>query len=230
MIAGAVAFTYSTNPDKSFFGLRIYNVVSESMTPTVQEDGTIPKGGFRKGDAIIVKKTFPENVKRGDILTVWTDREKIGIPLTHRCVEIIDGMIDDPQLHFITKGDRNKDNDAPIPGSQLIGVKILTLPKLGTVLNFAQEYKALTILLCLGAAALVFAIFVLLSRKSAGKARGPKLPPAIEPYPLPKPQPVLEPVLWPEPAAWPEPIVPMPAYDPGYYQDWRQGYEYTCYQ
>lgn len=175
LITAAVAFMLSNSPDKAFFGYRVYNVVSESMTPTQQLDGSQLKGGFYKGDAIIVKLALPEGVQPGDIITVWTSADKTGTPLTHRCMEVLMDYNGDAQLYFRTKGDANQayDND-PTPGNRLIGIKVATLPHLGEVLNFAQEHKLLTACLCVGTMALIFLGFVLLSRKPGPPARKKK--------------------------------------------------------
>ena len=206
VITGAVAFTFSNKPDKAFFGFRIYNVVSESMTPTVQLDGSLLKGGFKKGDAIIVKVALPEKVKSGDILTLWTnpDPQPDDVPLTHRCVEVLPSDQDGELVYFRTKGDHNADEDpAPFPGSWLIGIKVLTLPKMGTVLDFAQENKVLTIALSVTTLAVIFLLFVLLSRRPNDKTEEEQ-PPQEEPEPEPMPEP------WPEsPPVWP---APAPAY------------------
>lgn len=199
LIAGAIAVTVSSRPDKSFFGYRIYSVVSESMEPTVQEDFTLPKGGFYKGDAIIVKLALPEKVKPGDILTMWTtdDPQEDDIPLTHRCMEVLAGYQGDSQIYFVTKGDHNRDYDpSPIPGRQLIGIKVLTLPKMGIVFGFAQDNKALTVALSITTLAVFFLLYVLLSRRKEDEAEEEDSPQDEDmPEPLPDAPPI-----WPAPA------------------------------
>jgi signal peptidase I len=181
LIAGAIAFTFSNDPQKALFGYRIYSVISESMTPTVQEDGEIPKGGFYKGDAIIVKLALPEKVKPGDIITVRTTPEPqegddSSLPLTHRCMKVLYGHNDDGQIYFVTKGDHNRSYDPdPIPGSQLVGIKVLNLPKMGDVLTFVKTHKLVSILLSVAVLVLLFLLFVLFSRRpgeTSGEKRG----------------------------------------------------------
>ncbi|MCL2107666.1 MAG: signal peptidase I [Oscillospiraceae bacterium] len=141
VIGGSVLFVSSPNPDKHIFGYRFYHVLTESMTPTLQEDGTLPPGGFYKGDVIIVKMTKPENVRQGDIITFNPDPYRVTgkEPLTHRCVEIRDNVNGRKGLWFVTKGDLNNTVDPPIPGEAVIGVKVLTVPKCGTVLKTIQK-------------------------------------------------------------------------------------------
>jgi signal peptidase I len=169
LTGGAVAFTVSNKKDKSFFGYRFYNVLSESMTPTIQPDGTMPKGGFYTGDAIIVKLIAPENVKVDDIITYNTSSAQIDDPpLTHRVVEIVRR---DNGLYFVTKGDHNATTDPELPSTALIGVKVAAIPKLGHVMRFAQKHFALTIVICVTVMGIVFVLFLLTSLRSDGKKR-----------------------------------------------------------
>jgi len=159
---------YFGGNNNSTLGYRIYHVESGSMTPTVQADGTIPKGGFRTNDAIIVKNTAPEKVERGDVITFWQNDEHGGIPNTHRVVEVQDNGGYD--ISFITKGDNNPNIDGePVPGDRLIGVKVFTLPKLGGALRTARAHPWITAGVCLGIMAVTFVIYVATNRRSAHK-------------------------------------------------------------
>lgn len=156
----------------SFFGFHIYHVVSQSMTPTMQADGTIPKGGFLKDDAIIVKNTVPEKVQVGDVITFWSDEAHEEEPITHRVVEI--NNLGGSNILFRTKGDNNKSEDPDlVPGDQLIGVKVLVLPKLGKVLSTAQAHPWITIGISAGILIVVFGLFLLFNRRSAKKSARP---------------------------------------------------------
>ncbi|MDR0531505.1 MAG: signal peptidase I [Oscillospiraceae bacterium] len=175
IMTGAIIFSSSKNPGKSFFGLHFYNVLSESMTPTQQLDGSRPKGGFYKGDAIVVKTQTAEKIKVGQIITFWRNPAQKGLedPWTHRVVEIIppDGS-DTSAVAFVTKGDYNNSVDyPPVQGNDVIGVKLFSLPMLGRVLGFAQRHLALTILFCVLISAGIFVLFLWVLKLSSRRRR-----------------------------------------------------------
>ncbi|MDR2525464.1 MAG: signal peptidase I [Oscillospiraceae bacterium] len=169
VIGGAIAFRTSTDPEKNFFGYRFYNVLTPSMTPTQQKDGTTPKGGFHAGDLIFVKMTEPEEVQVGDIVTFNPDSNaKDGqstTNLTHRVVEIKDQLGGEAGIYFVTKGDANNAPDPPIPGDAVIGVKVAHIPKLGTILRAVEKQKALAIVMCAAICVLIFTLFYFFSKE-----------------------------------------------------------------
>lgn len=150
IVGGSVLFAFSSNPDKSIFGFRFYNVLSNSMTPS---EGS-PDGGFYEGDLIIVKLCEPESVNVGDVITFVPGRDSTAY-LTHRVIEIKDTANGNEGLYFVTKGDANKSEDPPIPSELLIGKKVFTIPQLGTVLNFVQKNLILSLVLVLSVFALI---------------------------------------------------------------------------
>jgi len=152
----------------AIFGYHIYHVVSGSMTPTAQADGVILKGGFRENDAIIVKNTVAEHVKRGDVITFWQNDEHRDDPITHRVMEVLNNGGSD--ISFVTKGDANPQEDPePMPGTRLIGVKLVTLPRLGGALKTAQAHPWITTGVSLGVMAAVFAVFFVTNRRAGKK-------------------------------------------------------------
>ncbi|MDR3314405.1 MAG: signal peptidase I [Oscillospiraceae bacterium] len=193
IIGGAFAFTTSTDPEKDFFGYRFYNVLTPSMTPTEQADGTTPKGGFLAGDMIIVKMANPEDVQVGDIITFNPDTNaKDGqgtTTLTHRVVEIKDQLAGEAGIWFVTKGDHNNSNDPPIPGQSVIGVKVFHIPLLGKILRAVEKNKTLAIVFCAAVLILIFTLFYYFSKeefdqkqKKTKKKKNETPPPA---YPQP---------------------------------------------
>ena len=156
---------YSSGGNGSILGYHIYRVESGSMTPTRQADGTMPKGGFRENDAIIVKKAVPEIIAPGDIITFWQDDEHIDIPITHRVVQVIDQG--GSNISFVTKGDHNEVHDPePIPGHRLIGIKVLRIPLFGGIQRVAQAHLWLTVGISAGVMALTFALFFVITRRA----------------------------------------------------------------
>jgi len=166
VIAVSLILKFSGYND-SILGYHIYHVDSGSMTPTPQADGTIPKGGFRVNDAIIVKNTAAEQVKPGDIITFWQNDEHQGYPITHRVLDA--QILSDRSILFVTKGDHNDGPDPePIPGGRVIGVKVLRLARLGGVLKGAQAHPWITVGISAGVMAVVFIAYIV-TAKRAGK-------------------------------------------------------------
>ena len=159
LIAGAAMYSTNADPDNSFWGFRLYHVISGSMEPTTQPNGTQFKGGFYAGDAILVKNATAEEVKQYDVITFWKDGNKEAYPITHRVMEIIPydnggGTI------FITKGDHNTQEDVPTDGKHLIGIKLISFPQLGRLLAFAQRHFEATIAVCAGLIIVMFVLFI----------------------------------------------------------------------
>lgn len=90
-------------------------VLSGSMEPTIMT-----------GEVIVIHEESDYNV--GDILT-YRDG---GVLVTHRIVEKSDST-------FVTRGDANNTNDAPIKKSQAVGKTIFHIPYLGKAILFVQS-------------------------------------------------------------------------------------------
>lgn len=102
-----------------FFGYSIMNIVSGSM------EDTIPEGSY-----ILIKKTDPSEIRKGDIICFYSDDPKIkGFPNTHTVVE--DPIQGENGLEFVTKGEANLLNDTETAkGSKLIGRYVRNLDAL----------------------------------------------------------------------------------------------------
>jgi len=169
VIAVSVILKYSGYND-SILGYHIYHVDSGSMTPTPVAGGKPLKGGFRENDAIIVKNTAAEKVKKGDVITFWQNDEREGETITHRVVEVqVQG---DRSIFFITKGDANKrEDEEPVPGGRLVGVKVLRLARLGGVLRGAQAHPWVTVGMSAGVMAVVFTIYIVTVKRGGKKEK-----------------------------------------------------------
>ena len=89
--------SFSVNPFLKFisgiFKYQIIAIASNSMKPV-----------YEKGDAVIIEKKKPDQIKEQDILAF----KKNNIYITHRVIEIIKN---ENNYNFITKGDNNKEID-----------------------------------------------------------------------------------------------------------------------
>ena len=158
IVAGAATFTFSRDPRKSYLGYRLYMVKTPSMTP--QKDG--PSGGFYAGDLIVVKLVKPETLKEGDIITFVPNKNNPNSFLTHRLVEIKNKMTEDPDeepgLYFVTRGDANDSDDPPISADIVIGKKILSVRKVGQVLQYVQDNLVLSLVFTISAFGFLFTL------------------------------------------------------------------------
>ncbi len=91
----------------NFCGYSIFEVISGSMSPTIEAN-----------DLILVKNT--KNVKKNDIITYYNDGDFI----THR-------IISDGDDYVITKGDANNSEDVNVKKNNIVGKVILCIPKGG---------------------------------------------------------------------------------------------------
>ena len=156
LVFGSLLFAFSNNTEKNILGYRVYTVLTPSMTP--KADGSSPPGGFSAGAMVVVKICEPEEIKEGDIITFNPNtRDETGQTyLTHRVVEVLDGLDGKEGIHFITRGDANNDNDTPIPGRMLIGKKVLAIPAAGGILQWIRENFILTMVILVSVFASIF--------------------------------------------------------------------------
>lgn len=91
----------------NFFGYSVFEVVSNSMAPTIE-----------KKDIIIVK--VDSELKKNDIITYKLDNSFV----THRITDI-------KADYFVTRGDANNSQDTPISKKEVIGEVIQIAPNLG---------------------------------------------------------------------------------------------------
>jgi signal peptidase len=97
------------------FGIRPTLVSGVSMEPAL-----------RAGDVVITREVPADRVQVGDVV-----RFQLGSSyVLHRVTEIEE---DGSQIQFITRGDANNVDDAPLPESELEGKVILVVPKIGWV-------------------------------------------------------------------------------------------------
>ena len=114
------------------FGYKAFNITTNSMEPNIN-----------KGDIIITKKVKnADKLKKGDVISFKQDGEVI----THRIIEITET---NGEKRFITKGDNNNIPDLEkIQFSQIEGVKVISIPYLGKIVE-ALENKIIFFIILL---------------------------------------------------------------------------------
>lgn len=97
-----------SNNSISFFGFRIFNIVSGSMNPD-----------YEVGDILISKTTEPQNIKVGDDIVYVGEKLNLqGKIITHRVVSVSQ---EDGKYIFKTKGIANEEQDPTISQEQIYG-------------------------------------------------------------------------------------------------------------
>lgn len=120
VISGKIAEKKGKNPLYGF-----YTIISSSMEPTINVY-----------DVVLVRKTSVGKLKKGDIITFYSNNSYFGdTPITHRIVK-------KDSDNFVVKGDNNQnvDNDKVSPDN-IIGKVILIIPSLGKLQFFLASKK-----------------------------------------------------------------------------------------
>lgn len=115
-----VAISFISKQDfNGVLGYKAYNITTNSMEPNIN-----------RGDIIIIKKVKNEDsLKKGDVISF----NKNGEIITHRIMDIeeVNG-----EKRYITKGDNNNIPDLEkIQFSQIEGVKVISIPYLGNIIE-----------------------------------------------------------------------------------------------
>jgi signal peptidase len=87
------------------------------------------------GDVVIARVIPPEQIQVGDVIRFHRD----GIDVVHRVMEV---QHNGATPIFITRGDNNNVDDAPVMAEQVQGKVVLTIPKVGWVGIFFRQALA----------------------------------------------------------------------------------------
>lgn len=145
VICMSILFAFSDDQNKTIFGYRIFNVLTNSMAPNERDQKS---GGFYAGDVIIVKDIQGDTAKEGEVIT-YRPSMKSEAFLTHRVVKKLDHLDKVKGTYYITKGDNNDTEDLPISEKQVVGKKIIVFPKVGAVLKFIRKNFAVSVIFML---------------------------------------------------------------------------------
>lgn len=116
--------------DFSVLGYKAYIITTNSMEPSIKH-----------GDAILTKKPKEKDLKEGDIITFDRNNEAI----THRILRI--DKEEDNTYHYVTKGDNNNVEDKEkVSFEDIKGKKVITFPKLGYIIEAAENQLVILII------------------------------------------------------------------------------------
>lgn len=135
-------------------GYQMLTIDSGSMEPNMPVDSLI-----------FVKQTDPSALQRDDVITFTIDTE--GTLVTHRIVSV------HPEDRiFITKGDANNTNDAPVSWSNVVGKTELCLPKIGGIFRaFTAEKNRVYVYIAIGVLAGLMILWIILDHLKKKKHR-----------------------------------------------------------
>ena len=123
--------------------LALYTIISPSMTPNIQVY-----------DVVYVKKTNPEDIQIGDIISYNSTNSFFhGIPITHRVVEKFNT---ENGITFRTRGDANPvaDNEV-ILSNNVVGVVKLVIPQFGRIQFFLSSMAGWIIVILIPAIGII---------------------------------------------------------------------------
>ena len=122
-----------TGQEPALFGVKLYIVDSQSMSPSIKLDSMI-----------VVKELKPADIREEDIITYYSNDNSTRV--THRVVEV-----KDRGKTLITKGDANNTNDPrPLDGDRVIGKVIFIIPLIGRVFRFLSTTEGIISLMVIG--------------------------------------------------------------------------------
>jgi signal peptidase I, archaeal type len=125
IVLGSILFATSRDANKSYFGYRFYYVKTDSMKHMPGN----PKGGFSKGDLLVVNMvTDPSVLEVGDIVTFNPSMNNPETYLTHRITAIKRDPSMENEFLVTTQGDNNPSEDPPFSSMQVIGTKAFVIP------------------------------------------------------------------------------------------------------
>lgn len=124
----------------SLFGIRASYITSDSMASVHQNNTELLKGHddrYYKNDLIFLKViNDPKKIALFDVVLFHSEQHHRLI--VHRVIEIYPGDKAE-NYHFITKGDANSSNDALISFSNIKGVVINRVAKVGNILGYINS-------------------------------------------------------------------------------------------
>jgi signal peptidase len=133
-------------------GLSVFNIVSESMEPTINVN-----------DLIVIKKCTQEEIRKDDIITY---KRGNGSVVTHRIVKI--GKENGENV-YVTKGDNNPiEDDEAIKYSRVYGKYLFKINGVGKIVEELQKNNGLI------SVALLLIIFIILKNGSDKKKENRK--------------------------------------------------------
>ena len=128
MIFTIISSTTIDRDNRSLFGVKIFKVLSDSMSAT----------DFSAGDLIFVKEVDPKTLQEGDIISyISTNSENFGETVTHKIRRLTKDANGDPG--FVTYGTTTGEDDKlVVTYPYVIGKYVGRIPKIGYFFEFLK--------------------------------------------------------------------------------------------
>jgi signal peptidase I len=128
MVFTIISVNTFNRDDRNLFGLRVYIVLSDSMSAT----------DFSAGDLVFVTETDPASLKEGDIIAFTSQNdENYGETVTHKIRSLT--VTEDGEPGFITYGTTtDTDDEAIVTYPYVLGKYNFSVPKLGSFFQFLK--------------------------------------------------------------------------------------------
>ncbi|MBO7148866.1 MAG: signal peptidase I [Clostridia bacterium] len=128
MVFTIISVNTFNRDDRNLFGLRVYIVLSDSMSAT----------DFSAGDLVFVTETDPAELKEGDIIAFTSQNdENYGETVTHKIRSLT--VTEDGEPGFITYGTTtDTDDEAIVTYPYVLGKYNFSIPKLGSFFQFLK--------------------------------------------------------------------------------------------
>ena len=127
-------------------GIYMFNIISESMEPTLEID-----------DVVIVKKCSTKDLKVGDIITFNHE----GRTISHRILKITN----EEEIKITTKGDNNDVPDKDeVTASEIYGKVLFRIRKIGKIVHYIQNVRGF-----INIAIFILIVYVLVSLREKQK-------------------------------------------------------------
>ena len=128
MVFTIISVNTFNRDDRNLFGLRVYIVLSDSMSAT----------DFSAGDLVFVTETDPAELKEGDIIAFTSQNdENYGETVTHKIRSLT--VTEDGEPGFITYGTTtDTDDEAIVTYPYVLGKYNFSVPKLGSFFQFLK--------------------------------------------------------------------------------------------
>lgn len=123
----AIIISSRKNTVPSLFGYSVMNISSGSMRPV-----------YKEGDLVIVKKTDVTELKKGDVISFFSEDPAIyGSLNTHRIHEVLQ---ENGKYVFVTKGDNNNVADEyTVTYDRIVGKAVFLIQNAGKIVSFFQK-------------------------------------------------------------------------------------------
>jgi len=156
MIVIAVIFSRSDANNAHIGGYRLLKVLTSSMQDV-----------YPRGSIILVKNTPATELVIGDDITFISSGNKI---ITHRIHEIEENFDESGERGFVTKGVNNPTPDADVViVPNVIGKVVKSFPKIGAILGWVGEHKAITVIFLASLLASIFFLKIFWREKNKEK-------------------------------------------------------------